>query len=127
MLQHALPLTVLQYRRDRLLVQRVRTLLQQPSGAALTAAALARASNTSLRSLHRHLHQEGASVQALKDEGLPVLEPFLNASVKVRESHEAARPLVFLDPGHKLSQAFVGLHAALSAAPRSASRRRRSA
>ncbi len=68
MLQHALPLTVLQYRRDRLLVQRVRTLLQQPSGAALTAAALARASNTSLRSLHRHLHQEGASVQALKDE-----------------------------------------------------------
>jgi chromosome partitioning protein len=66
-------------------------------------------------------------VQALKDEGLPVLEPFLNASVKVRESHEAATPLVFLDAGHKLSQAFVGLHAALSAAPRASARRRRSA
>ena len=30
MLQHALPLTVLQYRRDRLLVQRVRELLHAP-------------------------------------------------------------------------------------------------
>jgi len=68
MLQHALPLTVLQYRRDRLLVQRVRELLQAPGGAALPAEALARALNVSLRSLHRHLHQEGASVQALKDD-----------------------------------------------------------
>jgi len=29
---------------------------------------LARALNISLRTLHRHLHQEGASVQSLKDE-----------------------------------------------------------
>ena len=68
MLQHALPLTVLQYRRDRLLVQRVRDLLRGPGGAALHAQAIARALNVSLRSLHRHLRQEGASVQALKDE-----------------------------------------------------------
>ena len=68
MLQHALPLTVLQYRRDRLLVQRVRERLQDPSAGALHAEGLARALNVSLRTLHRHLHQEGASVQSLKDE-----------------------------------------------------------
>ena len=68
MLQHALPLTVLQYRRDRLLVQRVRDLLRAPGGTALHAEAIAGALNVSLRSLHRHLRQEGASVQALKDE-----------------------------------------------------------
>jgi len=68
MLQRALPLTVLQYRRDRLLVQQVRQLLaaqpQQAHGAASLAAALA----TSPRSLHRQLKEEGASLQQLKDE-----------------------------------------------------------
>ena len=68
MLLHALPLTVLQYRRDRLLVQRVRDLLNQPSADALHAEGLARALNVSLRTLHRHLRQQGASVQSLKDE-----------------------------------------------------------
>jgi AraC-like DNA-binding protein len=68
MLQHALPLTVLQYRRDRLLVQRVRELLRQPGAEALHAEGLAQALNLSLRTLHRHLRQQGASVQALKKE-----------------------------------------------------------
>ena len=68
MLQHALPLTVLQYRRDRLLVQRVRELLRQPGAETLHAEGLARSLNLSLRSLHRHLRQQGASVQGLKDE-----------------------------------------------------------
>jgi AraC-like DNA-binding protein len=68
MLQHALPLTVLQYRRDRLLVQRVRELLHHPAADALHAEGLARALNVSLRTLHRHLQQEGSSVQSLKDE-----------------------------------------------------------
>jgi AraC-like DNA-binding protein len=68
MLQHALPLTVLQYRRDRLLVQRVRELLHRPGADALHAGGMARALNVSLRTLHRHLRIEGASVQALKDE-----------------------------------------------------------
>lgn len=49
-------------------------------------------------------------VQALRDEGLPVLEPYLPASVKVRESHEAACPLIHLDPRHRLTQAFVALY-----------------
>lgn len=63
MLQRALPLTVLQYRRDRLLVPKVRELLREHA----TASALARALNVSTRTLHRQLKDEGASMQALKD------------------------------------------------------------
>jgi AraC-like DNA-binding protein len=68
MLQHALPLTVLQYRRDRLLVQRVRRLLSEHPAERHDAAAVARRLHLSTRSLHRHLREEGASLQGLKDE-----------------------------------------------------------
>jgi len=68
MLQRALPLTVLQYRRDRLLVQRVRELLRQRGAELSTADALARELNISTRTLHRQLLDEGASLQALKDQ-----------------------------------------------------------
>ncbi|MCP5155153.1 MAG: ParA family protein [Ectothiorhodospiraceae bacterium] len=54
-------------------------------------------------------------VRALADDGLPVLAPYLPPSIKIRESHELARPLVFLEPGHRLSQAFVALHDSLDA------------
>ena len=68
MLQRALPLTVLQYRRDRLLVQRVRqTLLAHPEQAH-SADDLAALLLMSPRTLHRQLKEEGASLQALKDE-----------------------------------------------------------
>lgn len=46
-------------------------------------------------------------------EGLPVLQPYLSASVRIRESHEQAKPMIHLDPRHKLSQEFVALHATL--------------
>ncbi len=52
-------------------------------------------------------------VQELVDEGLPVLQPYLPSSVKVRESHQLARPMIYLEPRHKLTQAFVALHDAL--------------
>lgn len=68
MLKRALPLTVLQYRRDRLLGQRVRELLRSRAGEATTAEALATLLNVSSRTLHRQLHEEGSSLQALKDE-----------------------------------------------------------
>jgi len=68
MLQRALPLTVLQYRRDRLLVQRVRELLRQRGAELSTADALARELNISTRTLHRQLQDEGASLQDLKDQ-----------------------------------------------------------
>jgi AraC-like DNA-binding protein len=68
MLQRALPLTVLQYRRDRLLVQQVRQALANPAVAPHNAETLAAALNMSPRSLHRQLQEEGASLQQLKDE-----------------------------------------------------------
>ena len=53
------------------------------------------------------------TVNELIAEGLPVLDPYLSASVKIKESHELARPMIHLDPKHRLTQEFVRLHAAL--------------
>ena len=53
-------------------------------------------------------------VQELIDEGLPIIEPYLSASVKIKESHEQAKPMIHLDPRHKLSQEFVNLHDTLA-------------
>jgi len=52
-------------------------------------------------------------VQELIDEGLPVLQPYLSSSVKIRESHQQAVPMIFMDPHHKLTHEFVALHDAL--------------
>ncbi len=68
MLQRALPLTVLQYRRDRLLVQRVRQALASQPDLTHSAEDLAALLAMSARTLHRQLKEEGASLQALKDE-----------------------------------------------------------
>ncbi len=68
MLQRALPLTVLQYRRDRLLVEGVRRFLRDPANGAATAEIVAGSLNVSVRTLHRQLHEEGSSLQQLKDE-----------------------------------------------------------
>jgi AraC-like DNA-binding protein len=68
MLKRALPLTVLQYRRDRLLVQRVRQALSAQPADTHSAADLAALLAMSPRTLHRQLKDEGASLQALKDE-----------------------------------------------------------
>ena len=68
MLQHALPLTVLQYRRDRLLVQRVRQTLATHAQQTHSAEALAALLHVSPRTLHRQLKEEGATLQGLKDE-----------------------------------------------------------
>jgi chromosome partitioning protein len=52
-------------------------------------------------------------VSQLEAEGLPVLRPFINASVKVRESHERHRPLVYLAPSHKVTGQFRELYRTL--------------
>mgnify|MGYP000998715232 FL=1 len=49
-------------------------------------------------------------VQELIDEKLPVLPTMLSSSVKVRESHDASRPLIVMAPSHKLSEEFVALY-----------------
>jgi chromosome partitioning protein len=59
--------------------------------------------------LPRHL------VDALVEEGLPVLEPFITSSVKVRESHDAAKPLPYLARSHKLTTQFNELYQAIQA------------
>jgi AraC-like DNA-binding protein len=68
MLKRALPLTVLQYRRDRLLVQRVRQALIAQPAETHNADELAALLAMSSRTLHRQLKEEGASLQSLKDE-----------------------------------------------------------
>jgi AraC-like DNA-binding protein len=67
MLQRALALTVLQYRRDRLLATRARSLMTARPNEQHSAAALADTLNVSVRTLHRQLEEEGTSLQALKD------------------------------------------------------------
>ena len=45
-------------------------------------------------------------VQELRDEQLPILETFLSASVKMKESHHLQKPLVYCYPSHKLTEQF---------------------
>jgi chromosome partitioning protein len=52
-------------------------------------------------------------VEDLTREGLPVLKPYLSASVKIRESHEQSRPMIHLDPRHKVTREYLELHASL--------------
>jgi AraC-like DNA-binding protein len=66
MLQHALPLTVRQYRRDRLLIERARSWLFARASQSASSVQLAKALGLSVRSLHRHLRSDGTSVQSLK-------------------------------------------------------------
>jgi len=49
-------------------------------------------------------------VDELRAEGLPILEAFLSASIKIRESHHQALPMIHLDPRHKLSREFEALY-----------------
>ena len=49
-------------------------------------------------------------VAELVAEGLPVLPSHLSASVKIRESHEACRPLIHLLRGHKLTREYLALY-----------------
>lgn len=68
LLLRPLPLIVLQYRKDRLLSQRIRDLLHRRESELSNADALALALNLSTRSMYRRLAEEGASLQSLKNE-----------------------------------------------------------
>lgn len=54
-------------------------------------------------------------VDELRAEGLPVLAQHLSSTVRVRESHQQAKPMIYLDARHKLTLEFVALHDALEA------------
>lgn len=50
------------------------------------------------------------AVDELKQSELPILEPYLSSSVKMKESHSIHKPLVYLDKKHKLTEQFVELY-----------------
>jgi AraC-like DNA-binding protein len=68
MLKGALRLTVLPYRRDRLLVERVRRVLRQARGRILRAEDVASELALSTRTMHRRLRDEATSLRELKEE-----------------------------------------------------------
>ncbi len=53
-------------------------------------------------------------VEELGKEGMPVIESKLSASIKMRESHEQAKPLIYLFPNHKLTQEYISLYEELT-------------
>ncbi|MCX7169089.1 MAG: ParA family protein, partial [Proteobacteria bacterium] len=63
-------------------------------------------------------------VQELRAEGLPVLNTWLSSSVKIKESHQQAKPMIHLDARHKLAQEYAALYAELAAAQKAAARAR---
>ncbi|CAN7699788.1 AraC family transcriptional regulator [Pseudorhodoferax sp. LjRoot39] len=68
MLQRPLPLLVQQYPRAHRVGKQVRDLLRAHAAKSLVAPALASRLNLSVRSLHRHLAEEGLSLQDIKNE-----------------------------------------------------------
>lgn len=48
-------------------------------------------------------------IAELRREQLPVLDDYLSTSVKMKESHHVAKPLIYFAPSHKLTQQFVAL------------------
>ncbi|TRY29246.1 ParA family protein [Aliiglaciecola sp. M165] len=48
-------------------------------------------------------------VEELIAENYPVLPQYISQSVKMRESHQAKKPLIKLAPNHKLTQSLVGI------------------
>ncbi len=55
-----------------------------------------------------------AAVNELKDKGYKMLEPYISTSIKIRESHELAKPMVFFLPKHKITEEFTALYSSLS-------------
>lgn len=54
------------------------------------------------------------AVEELKRAKFKLLKPFISSSVKVKESHAQHKPLVFLEPKHKVTLEFDELYTALS-------------
>ena len=54
-------------------------------------------------------------VAELEAETVPVMKSRISSSVKMKESHIEAKPLIYLAPAHKLTQEFVALYDELKA------------
>jgi chromosome partitioning protein len=53
-------------------------------------------------------------VDELVAEGLPILHTYLSPSIRIRESHQSARPMIHFDPRHKLTREYEALYATLA-------------
>ena len=53
------------------------------------------------------------AVESLRDFGLPILQPYISSSVKIRESHRASKPMIYFNSSHKLSRQFLELYTGL--------------
>ncbi len=53
-------------------------------------------------------------VKGMKEDGLPILTTKISTSVKIRESHHESTPMIFLSPGHKLTQEYQALYDEIS-------------
>jgi len=58
------------------------------------------------------------AVDELLAEGYEVLEPYISSSVRIRESHHAARPMVFFEASHKVTAEFERLYERLRSSRR---------
>ena len=54
-------------------------------------------------------------IEELTKLGLPILEPYLSQSIKMKESHYQQRPMLYFDSTHKLTQQFISLYTGLEA------------
>lgn len=53
-------------------------------------------------------------IEELKKDKLPVIPVYLNQSVKMKESHNESKPLIYYAPSHKLTKQYVELFEHLS-------------
>lgn len=53
-------------------------------------------------------------VNDLQEDGLPILSTKISTSVKIRESHHASTPMIYLSPKHKVTQEYQALYNEIS-------------
>lgn len=53
-------------------------------------------------------------VDELHEEGHPLFDTKLSVSVKIRESHESSKPVVFMEPNHKTAREYISLYSEIS-------------
>ncbi|KPA09877.1 cobyric acid synthase [Candidatus Magnetomorum sp. HK-1] len=49
-------------------------------------------------------------VNELIEEGLPVMDPYISYSIKIRESHDYSKPMIYFEPNHKITKAYLQLY-----------------
>jgi len=53
-------------------------------------------------------------VNELIEEDLPILASYISSSIRIRESHQAGRPMIHFDPRHKLTDEYEALYTLLN-------------